>query len=263
MPASFNWIIRRRLADQAVSDSHADCVSLGHEIDRKTMPLIVVMEDDAATRMLVASVLKKDGYDVLSSENGADGLALVRAHKPDLVISDVQMPVMDGFAMLQALRADPDLLAIPVVLLTSLQERAHMRIGMTSGADDYITKPFRPGELREAAAAQLNRRQMREVAQASVVDAAVNHALDAQKQQLARLYEKKLAAELSDKWPVSDGSDADETFASATVLFRRAELRRTGRKPQFSRIERHRQALLQQRRRHGAFVWCTPHAVCR
>ena len=210
---------RPRLADQAVSDSHADCVSLGHEIDRKTMPLIVVMEDDAATRMLVASVLKKDGYDVLSSENGADGLALVRAHKPDLVISDVQMPVMDGFAMLQALRADPDLLAIPVVLLTSLQERAHMRIGMTSGADDYITKPFRPGELREAAAAQLNRRQMREVAQASVVDAAVNHALDAQKQQLARLYEKKLAAELSDKWPVSDGSDADETFASATVLF--------------------------------------------
>lgn len=152
------------------------------------MPLIVLMEDDAATRTLVASVLKKDGYEVLSSDNGADGLALVRAHRPDLVISDVQMPVMDGFAMLKALRADPDLLAIPVVLLTSLQERAHMRIGMTSGADDYITKPFRPGELREAAAAQLNRRQMREVAQATVVDVAVNHALDVQKQQLARLY---------------------------------------------------------------------------
>ena len=116
------------------------------------MPLIVVMEDDAATRMLVASVLKKDGYDVMSADNGVEGLALVRAHKPDLVISDIQMPVMDGFAMLQQLRNDPSIEAIPVVLLTSLQERAHMRIGMTSGADDYITKPFRPGELREAAA---------------------------------------------------------------------------------------------------------------
>ena len=59
--------------------------------------------------------------------------------------------------MLQALRADPDLLAIPVVLLTSL----HMRIGMTSGADDYVTKLFWPGELCKAAAAQRNRRQMR------------------------------------------------------------------------------------------------------
>ena len=183
------------------------------------MPLIVLMEDDAATRMLVASVLKKDGYEVLSADNGADGLALVRAHKPDLVISDVQMPVMDGFAMLQALRTDPDLMTIPVVLLTSLQERAHMRIGMTSGADDYITKPFRPGELREAAVAQLNRRQMRAVAQASMLNAAVSHALDAQKQQLARLYEKKLAAELSDKWPSSDDGDEDENFASATVMF--------------------------------------------
>ena len=71
------------------------------------------------------------------------------------------MPKMDGFAMLQALRADPDLLAFPVDLLTFLQERAHMRIGMTSGADDYITKPFFPVEPREAAAAQRNRRQMR------------------------------------------------------------------------------------------------------
>lgn len=183
------------------------------------MPLIVLMEDDAATRMLVASVLKKDGYDVLSSDNGADGLALVREHKPDLVISDIQMPVMDGFAMLQALRADLAIAEVPVILLTSLQERAHMRIGMTSGADDYITKPFRPGELREAASAQLNRREMRAVAQASAVEVAVISALQAQKHQLARLYEQKLAAGLSEKWPEAEGGAEDEKFASATVLF--------------------------------------------
>jgi CheY-like chemotaxis protein len=183
------------------------------------MPLIVVMEDDAATRTLVASVLRKDGYEVLTADNGQAGLELVRQNKPDLVISDIQMPVMDGFAMLQALRADPAILATPVVLLTSLQERAHMRIGMTSGADDYITKPFRPGELREAAAAQLNKRQMQAAVQTMAVEAAVQVALQDQKHHLSRLYEQKLAAELSDKWPSADAASEDEKFANATVLF--------------------------------------------
>jgi CheY-like chemotaxis protein len=164
-------------------------------------------------------VLKKDGYEVLSADNGAEGLALVRKHKPDLVISDIQMPVMDGFAMLQILRGDPAIEAIPVILLTSLLERAHMRIGMTSGADDYITKPFRPGELREAASAQLNRREMRAKAQAAAVEVAVTSALEVQKHQLARLYERRMAAKLSDKWTSADASNDDERFDSATVLF--------------------------------------------
>jgi CheY-like chemotaxis protein len=183
------------------------------------MPLIVLMEDDAATRTLVASVLRKDGYDVLSADNGLSGLELVKKNKPDLVISDVQMPEMDGFAMLQALRADPAIRGIPVVLLTSLQERAHMRIGMTSGADDYITKPFRPGELREAAAAQLNKRKMQAELQTMAVEAAVQAALEDQKHHLARLYEQKLASELSDKWPAANAGSEDEKFSNATVLF--------------------------------------------
>jgi CheY-like chemotaxis protein len=183
------------------------------------MPLIVLMEDDAATRMLVTSVLKKDGYDVLSADNGAEGLDLVRLHKPDLVISDIQMPVMDGFAMLQVLRADAQLAETPVILLTSLQERAHMRIGMTSGADDYITKPFRPGELREATTAQIKRRETRAAAQASAVNAAVVWALEEQNQYFSQLYENRLASELSERWPSSDGADSDEKFDNASVLF--------------------------------------------
>ena len=183
------------------------------------MALIILMEDDAATRMLVASVLKKDGHNVLSTDNGVEGLSLTRSHKPDLIISDIQMPVMDGFAMLQALRSDAALAEIPVILLTSLQERAHMRIGMTSGADDYITKPFRPGELREAAAAQLNRREMRAVAQASAINSAVVWALEEQSSYFSELYEKRLAAEFSERWPTSDGADSDENFDNATILF--------------------------------------------
>ena len=121
------------------------------------MPLIVVMDDDAGTRMLVSQVLKKDGYDVLAADNGAGGLRLIQEHKPDLVISDVQMPEMDGFQVIEHVRADAELAATPIILLTSLAERSHMRHGMTSGADDYLTKPFTPAELRSAVNAQLNK----------------------------------------------------------------------------------------------------------
>jgi CheY-like chemotaxis protein len=183
------------------------------------MALIVVMEDDASTRLLIASVLKKDGHDVLAANDAAQGLLLVQARPPDLIISDVQMPGMNGFEMLAALRQNVATAAIPVILLTSLQERAHMRIGMTTGADDYITKPFRAAELRQAASAQLNKRSVRASLQDMAVDAAVQQALVEQRHQLAKLYEERLATELSERWPGGDGSEGDERLDSATVLF--------------------------------------------
>lgn len=183
------------------------------------MPLIVVMEDDAGTRMLVASVLKKDGYDIITAEDGAAGLQLVEQHRPALVISDVQMPGLNGFQMLSALRQNAALATTPVILLTSLQERAHMRIGMTTGADDYITKPFRPAELREAVAAQLNKRAMQATLQGMAVKSAVEMALEDQRHNLAKLYEQRLAKELSERWPSNDGTIGDERFANATILF--------------------------------------------
>ena len=183
------------------------------------MPLIVVTEDDAGTRMLVGSVLRKDGYQVLLAENGAQGLAMAEQSKPDLVISDVQMPEMNGFEMLAALRAKPHLASIPVILLTSLQERAHMRLGMNTGADDYITKPFHPAELREAVAAQLNKREISRAMQNLAVDAAVQTALAEQKHKLAKLYEQRLLKELRERWPTGEGDEGDTRLAGATVLF--------------------------------------------
>ncbi|HSV82684.1 MAG TPA: response regulator [Ramlibacter sp.] len=183
------------------------------------MALIVLMEDDAATRTLVASVLKKDGHEVLAAENGRAGLLLCADRRPDLVVSDVQMPELNGFDMLALLRQTPGLAATPVILLTSLQERAHMRIGMTSGADDFITKPFRPGELRDAVAAQLNKRQLQSQLQKLAIEDAVSNALVEQRHELARLYETRLAHELSERWPSGQGGAGDEKFSSATVLF--------------------------------------------
>ena len=64
------------------------------------MALIVVIEDDAGTRLLVSQVLKKEGHEVMAAEDGVKGLALIREHRPTLVVSDVQMPLMDGFEVL-------------------------------------------------------------------------------------------------------------------------------------------------------------------
>lgn len=183
------------------------------------MPLIVVMDDDAGTRMLVTQVLKKDGYDVLAAEDGAKGLALIREHKPDLVVSDIQMPEMSGFQVLEQVRGDTEIAATPIILLTSLTERTHMRFGMTTGADDYLTKPFTPLELREAVYAQINKLVRADIARTLAVDAAVTAALDEQERKITRLYEERLASSLTKQW--SDGGlvQDGQKFANATVLF--------------------------------------------
>jgi DNA-binding response OmpR family regulator len=183
------------------------------------MPLIVVMDDDASTRVLVAGVLRKEGYDVLAAEDGALGLALIREHKPDLVVSDVQMPNLDGFGVLEAVRADEAITTTPIILLTSLQDRAHMRLGMTTGADDYLTKPFAPQELRDAVNAQLSKLVRAEAVQAQIVDRAVITALAEQQDKIGRLYEKRMAKELSEQWPDSSQFESSERHNSATVLY--------------------------------------------
>ncbi len=119
------------------------------------MAKIVILEDDASTRRLIAAVLKKSGHEVLDFDNGAEGLLTVLAELPDLVVSDVEMPKMTGFEVLSEIRHTPETADLPVILLTSLSSRADIRKGMSQGADDYITKPFEPAELMESVNAQL------------------------------------------------------------------------------------------------------------
>lgn len=91
------------------------------------------------------------------AENGKAGVEKVRAFKPDLVICDVMMPQMDGYAVVQALRADKATATIPFVFLTAKGEKADLRAGMNFGADDYLTKPVVREEVLAAIQARLTR----------------------------------------------------------------------------------------------------------
>ena len=155
---------------------------------------------------------------MLAAEDGAKGLALIREHKPDLVVSDVQMPELNGFQVLEQVRADARISSTPIILLTSLAERGHMRHGMTTDADDYLTKPFTPLELREAVNAQLNKQVRADVARTLAVDSAVTVALDEQKEKITGLYEARLASSLAKQWPDGGLVQDGQKFANATVL---------------------------------------------
>lgn len=122
------------------------------------MALILVVEDEDAIRSNIVRLLTLEGFETVAAADGSSGLAQARARTPDLIISDVNMPVMDGFALLAAVRADGELATTPFVLLTALDDRGSMRRGMTTGADDYLSKPFTRTELLDAVEAQIRKR---------------------------------------------------------------------------------------------------------
>jgi CRP-like cAMP-binding protein/DNA-binding NarL/FixJ family response regulator len=114
------------------------------------MKTVLVVEDDEIIREDVAEILSLSNYRVYSAVNGKDGLEKTFEFKPDLIISDITMPVVDGMGMLHLLRKNPETEGIPVIFLTSRSERSDMRNAMDSGADDYIVKPFNGDELLRA-----------------------------------------------------------------------------------------------------------------
>jgi CheY-like chemotaxis protein len=125
------------------------------------MAEVLLIEDDEAQRFIAGFALKKAGHAVREAADGAAGIAAAREAHPDVVVCDVVMPGMTGYEVLARLRGDPGLANVPVILLTAMSERQHMRQGMSAGADDYLTKPYRPAELCEAIDAVLARRKLR------------------------------------------------------------------------------------------------------
>jgi CheY-like chemotaxis protein len=122
-------------------------------------PEVVIAEDDTTTRALLSAMLSRHGMVCHVTDNGGTALELVRRLRPAAVILDVSMPCLDGFQVLAAIKQDPSLANIQVVLLTSRQTELDVLQGFGLGADDYMTKPFSPMEL----AARLKRLIVRAV----------------------------------------------------------------------------------------------------
>ncbi len=173
------------------------------------MALIVVCEDDTSTRSLITAVLKKAGHVVEAFDNGLKGYARLLEGDIELLISDVQMPGKNGFALVAQIREDRLLMSMPCILLTSLQERVHMRTGMTSGADDYVTKPFQPHELLDAVDSQLKRAMQVHILHADETLRRVDAAVGLRTNELMGMYEKRLQKELHSRWMRTDTGSAE------------------------------------------------------
>ncbi len=110
---------------------------------------ILVVDDEKDILRIVAFSLQKWGYEVITANNGQEGLNKISAEKPDLILLDASMPVMDGFKMLEQLRNTPDWKNIPVIMLAAHSDSRDIDRACTYGIVAYISKPFDPEKLKE------------------------------------------------------------------------------------------------------------------
>ncbi len=124
------------------------------------MKNILVIEDTVEVRNLITETLRVNGFQTLTADNGAKGVELARKHLPDLILCDVNMPVLNGYGTLAALRQGSDTATIPFIFLTGATDKEHMRQGMELGADDYLTKPFTLPELLAAVRTRIEKTEL-------------------------------------------------------------------------------------------------------
>jgi two-component system sensor histidine kinase/response regulator len=121
------------------------------------MDKILVIEDQDAIRTNILELLDAEGYSVMGAKNGRVGVQLAREFLPEVIVSDIIMPELDGYGVLQELRRDPITATIPFIFLTAKADKSDLRQGMNLGADDYLIKPFTQHELLEAISVRLKK----------------------------------------------------------------------------------------------------------
>jgi len=120
---------------------------------------ILVVDDDREIVRLVRAYLERSGYEVLTAYDGETALHILRREHPDLMLLDLMLPGRDGMDVTRAVRADMGLAALPIIMLTARVEDHDKIVGLELGADDYVTKPFNPGEVVARVRAVLRRAQ--------------------------------------------------------------------------------------------------------
>src|SRR3974390_1416963 len=108
---------------------------------------ILVVEDQEDNRQILRDLLGNAGYDLTEAENGEEAIASVARRRPDLILMDIQLPVMDGYEATRRIRTNPDLRSVPIIAVTSYALAGDEDKARAAGCDGYVSKPYNPREL--------------------------------------------------------------------------------------------------------------------
>jgi two-component system cell cycle response regulator DivK len=108
---------------------------------------ILLVEDQADNRKIIRDMLRGTNYEITEAENGEEALTAIAKQRPDLILMDIQLPVMDGYTATRQIKADPALRSIPIIAVTSYALSGEDKKARAAGCDDYVPKPYSPREL--------------------------------------------------------------------------------------------------------------------
>lgn len=123
-------------------------------------PIILIAEDDRTTRMMMAQILERDGYQIVEASNGQEFLEAFQAVRPDLILLDAMMPQLNGFECCAQIIAIPESRYTPILMITSLNDEASVNLAFDSGASDYVTKPIHWPVLRQRVRLQIEKNRL-------------------------------------------------------------------------------------------------------
>ncbi len=109
---------------------------------------VFLIDDESSWLQAISGLLKQEGFRVIASESGEDALTKLKKQKPDLILSDVRMPVMNGFDFYEQVKSNPALASVPFVFMSSIGDFDAKKVARELGADDYVEKPYNTGEMK-------------------------------------------------------------------------------------------------------------------
>ncbi len=115
--------------------------------EQRSLPLILIAEDNETNINTIDDYLIAKGYRLIIARNGMEAIAMTKAHHPDIILMDIQMPVMDGLEAIQQIRLDPKLINVPIIALTALAMTGDRDRCLAAGANEYLSKPIKLKEL--------------------------------------------------------------------------------------------------------------------
>ena len=180
---------------------------------------ILVADDDEGTRQLLASILGREGYQLVQAQDGEEALAAAYTHRPDLILTDIQMPRVSGIELTRRLRSDASMATVPIILVSGLHETTDKVAGLDAGATDFVTKPFDRAELwARVRAALRTRAAFQRLESVQSILAALANAVEAKDPSTQHHCNRMAALALGLARSTGIGADALEAVGYGAVL---------------------------------------------